>query len=166
MARISQYVAIAFFAGLGVGVGSIDRNARSATPEQSHTRAADLAAIERLHKADVETTLTQDPALLTKLWSEGGANFGFPGPPVVGIRDIGSAYAKFRAEHPDFQVLKYAPVIDEIQIVDEWAIEVGNFGGTFKMSAKDEPVTVQSKGMRVLKRQQDGSWKFAIVGLK
>jgi ketosteroid isomerase-like protein len=34
------------------------------------------------------------------------------------------------------------------------------------MSAKGEPVTVQSKGMRVLKRQQDGSWKFAIVGLK
>ncbi|HET8967184.1 MAG TPA: nuclear transport factor 2 family protein [Candidatus Acidoferrum sp.] len=125
-----------------------------------------MAAIEKLHQADIEATLTQDPASLTKLWSEGGANFGFPGPPVVGIRDMGSAYAKFRAEHPDFQVVKYAPVINEIQIVDEWAIEAGDFGGIFKMSAKDEPVTVRSKGMRVLKRQQDGSWKFAIVGLK
>jgi hypothetical protein len=36
----------------------------------------------------------------------------------------------------------------------------------YKMSAKEAPVPVQSKGMRVLKRQSDGSWKFAIVGLK
>jgi hypothetical protein len=34
------------------------------------------------------------------------------------------------------------------------------------MSPKDEPVSVSDKGVRVLKRQNDGSWKFAIVGLK
>jgi hypothetical protein len=79
---------------------------------------------------------------------------------------MGDAYVKFRVEHPDFLVLNYAPNIKEIQIVDEWAIEVGDFGATYQMSAKDSPVTVQSKGMRVLKRQSDRSWKFAIVGLK
>lgn len=166
MTRVSLYVTIAFLAGVGVEVGSLDRNTHSATPERSDARAAGLAAIEKLHRADVEATLTQDPAWLTKLWSENGANFGFPGPPVVGIKDMGDAYAKFRAEHAEFQVLKYAPEIRDIQIADGWAIEVGDFGGTFKMSAKDDPVTVQSSGMRVLKRQSDGSWKFAVVGLK
>jgi len=34
------------------------------------------------------------------------------------------------------------------------------------MSAKDNPVTIQGEGMRVLKRQSDGSWKFALVGLE
>jgi hypothetical protein len=76
------------------------------------------------------------------------------------------AYEKFRADYPDFHVLKYAPDIKEVQIADGWAIEVGNFAGTYKTSAKDNPVTVKGEGMRVLKRQSDGSWKFALVGLK
>jgi hypothetical protein len=37
---------------------------------------------------------------------------------------------------------------------------------TLKMSAKDDPITVQQKLVRVLKRQSDGSWKFALVGQK
>jgi len=43
---------------------------------------------------------------------------------------------------------------------------VGDFGGTYKISAKDNPVSTEGKGVRVLKRQSDGSWKFAVVGLK
>jgi len=35
-----------------------------------------------------------------------------------------------------------------------------------KCQAKDKPVNVNDNGMRVLKRQNDGSWKFAVVGLK
>jgi hypothetical protein len=35
------------------------------------------------------------------------------------------------------------------------------------MSAKEDPVSVPStKAMRLLKRQSDGSWKFALVGMK
>ena len=31
---------------------------------------------------------------------------------------------------------------------------------------KENPVSAQGEGMRVLKRQTGGSWKFALVGLK
>lgn len=55
---------------------------------------------------------------------------------------------------------------NEIQIADGWAIETGDFAGTYKMSAKENPVSAQGEGMRVLKRQTGGSWKFALVGLK
>ena len=80
---------------------------------------------------------------------------------------MGEAYAKFRKDYPEFKVLKYAPVITEVQIVDgSWAIEVGTFDATFRTSAKDQPVSVSDKGVRVLKKQADGSWKFAVVGLK
>jgi len=155
---------LTFLAGLGIGF--FGRSAGLGTLLRSDTRAADLAAIEKLHRADVEATLTQDPRDLTKLWSVDGVNLGFPGPPVVGIKAIGEAYEKFRADYPEFKVLKYAPHIKDVQVADGWAIEVSYFEATYKMSAKDNPVSMQDKGLRVLKRQSDGSWKFALVGLK
>ncbi len=164
MRRTSVFVTIAFLAG--VGIGYFARGAGLGTLLRRNTRAADLAAIEKLHKADVEATLTQDPSALTVLWSDDGVNLGFP-QPVVGIKAMGEAYAKFRAEHPDFKVLKYAPDIKEVQIVDGWAIEWGYTEATYKMSSKDNPVNFpRTQGMRVLKRQSDSSWKFALVGLK
>lgn len=163
MRRISVFVAIAFLAGLGVGFfagGSYPRIL------QRKAHAADLAAIEELHRADVTATLTQDPSALTTLWSDDGVNLGFPGAPVVGIKAMGEAYAKFRADYPDFQVLKYAPNSKDLQVADGWAIEVIYGESVYKLSAKDNPVTVGGEALRVLKRQSDGSWKFALVGLK
>jgi ketosteroid isomerase-like protein len=138
----------------------------AAAPAASGTRASDLAAIEELHKADFEATLTQDPSMLTRLWSDDGINLGFAGGPVVGIKAMKEAYDKFWAENKEFKVLKYVPLITEIQIVDGWALEVGNVTATYKMNAKVDPVSVDDKVMRLLKRQSDGSWKFALVGLK
>lgn len=42
---------------------------------------------------------------------------------------------KFRSEHPDFQVLKYAPHLRDVQIADGWAIEVGYVAGTYKKAS-------------------------------
>jgi uncharacterized protein (TIGR02246 family) len=164
MRRRIIFVGSAVLAALGTGFFA--RSAHTATNAPGDPYAADLAAIEKLHRADVEATLTQDPAYLTRLWSDDGVNLGFPGAPVVGIKALGEAYAKFRIDHPNFTVLKYTPNIKEVRIVDGWAIEVGDIAATYKMSAKDDPVSVNDKGMRVLKRQTDGSWKFALVGLK
>jgi hypothetical protein len=44
---------------------------------------------------------------------------------VVGLKALKEMYEKFRADYPDFKVVKYAPMIAEVQIVDGWAIEVG-----------------------------------------
>jgi hypothetical protein len=63
-------------------------------------------------------------------------------------------------------VLKYSTEITNVQIADGWAIEVGNVEALYRTSAKDEPVNLKDTGMRLLKRQSDGSWKFALVGLK
>jgi uncharacterized protein (TIGR02246 family) len=163
MRRTAVFVTIAFVAGLGIG--SFARIPMG-TLQRKETYAADLAAIEKLHKADVAATLTQDPSALTTLWSDDGVNLGFPGPPVVGIKAMKEAYEKFRADYPDFQVLKYAPEYKDVQVADGWAIEMIHGESKYKMSAKDNPVTVEGKSMRVLKRQSDGSWKFALVGLK
>lgn len=129
----------------------------------SDTLATDRAGIEKLRKADIDATLTQDTSALTTLWSDEGVNLQSPAGPVVGLKALTELYAKFRIEHPEFKVLKYSPEFKDLQIVDGWAIESVDANGTFKMTAKDEPVTVQQKLLRVLKRQSDGSWKFALV---
>jgi uncharacterized protein (TIGR02246 family) len=164
MTRTILLLTIAFLAGLGVGYYA--RSAGLGVHHKTDPHAADLAAIERLHKADVAATLTQDPTSMTSLWSDDGVNLGAAGTPVVGIKAMGEMYQQFRAANPDFKVLNYVSDIKEIQIAGDWALEVGNVQATYKLSAKDAPVNVNDKGMRLLKRQSDGSWKFALVGLK
>jgi hypothetical protein len=82
---------------------------------------------------------------------------------IVGLKALKERYGKFRIEHPEFKVLKYSPEFKDLQIVNGWAIEAGDTDATFKMSTKDDPVPIQQKFLRVLKRQSDGSWKFALV---
>jgi uncharacterized protein (TIGR02246 family) len=158
MRRTSVFVTISSLAGLGISffLGGAYRGML-----QRKTHAVDLAAIEKLHKADVEATLTQDPSLLMNLWSDDCVKLGVPGPAIVGRKAMQEVYEKFRADYPDFKVLKYAPEIQDVQIADGWAIEWVYSEATFKMSAKDNPVSMRRKDLRVLKRQSDGSWKFA-----
>jgi uncharacterized protein (TIGR02246 family) len=165
MRRTPMLLAIAFLAGLAGGYFA--RSARMSTLHEREARAADLVAIRKLHQADIDATMTQDLNALTTLWSDDAVNLGFPGPPVVGIKAMKEAYEKFKKDYPEFQVSRYANEMKEVQIADGWAIEISDSEATFKMSAKGNPVIVpRTRGMRLLKRQNDGSWKFAAVGLK
>jgi hypothetical protein len=158
-------VGLAFLAGVGIGLPA--RNSRALAMTQGKTRAVDLAAIEKLHKADVEATLKQDPIYLDQLWSDDCIKVDGPNGPVIGLKAMKEMYAKVKSDYPEFKVLKYTNDVTDVQIVANWAIEVGYSKATYQMSAKDKPVIVpRTQGMRVLKRQSDGSWKFAVVGLK
>jgi len=165
MRRTPVLLAIAFL--IGFGGGYLARSDRMSRPHGGGARAADLAAIRKLHQADIDATMTQDISVLTTLWSDNAVNLGFPGPPVVGMKAMKEAYEKFKKDYPEFQVLRYANEMTQVQIADGWAIEMSDSEATFKMSAKGDPVIVpRTRGMRLLKRQSDGSWKFAAVGLK
>jgi uncharacterized protein (TIGR02246 family) len=163
MRRTSLVTILVFVAGLGIGYF-----ARSAvgTLQQRYTHKADLAAIEKLHQEDIEVTLSQDAQGLIDVWSDDGVRIHEGSPPVVGKQAIGAENEKVHSQYPEFKVLKYTTEITNVQITDGWAIEVGNVEAIYRMSAKDEPVNLRDTGMRLLKRQSDGSWKFALVGLK
>jgi hypothetical protein len=159
------FVTIAFVVGLAIGL--FTRRAEPQPTPQATAHTADLAAIDRLHKADVAATLTQDPTAMTNLWSEDGVKIDGPNGPIVGKKAMQDLYVKTRTGFPEFKVSKYSTDIKELQIVDGWALEVGDTEATYQMSAKEGPIVVpRTQGMRVLKRQSDGSWKFALVGLK
>ena len=67
------------------------------SPHRTDTRAADLAAIEKLHREDIEVTLSQDPKGLIDEWAEDGVRFTPGSPPAVGKQAIGAENEKFQA---------------------------------------------------------------------
>jgi len=155
--------------GLLVGVigGHFLCHEKVDAPAASHASAADLAAIGKLHQQDIDVTLTQNPNGLEELWSEDGVRLQPDGTVVVGRKAIGADNEKFWAANPGFKVLRYEPDLQHFSmaVADGWAVETGTLAATFKMSVKDEPVKTNIKTLRLLQRQTDGSWKFALVKL-
>jgi len=161
MRRTFTFVTIAF--AIGLGTGYLARSAGIGTTQRSDTHAADLAAIEKLHEKNIEVTLSQDPQGLLDLWTEDGVLLEPGSPPVVGKQAIQIYNEKGHAANPGFKVLSYAPTFKEIQIADGWAYEWGETDAKFQLSPDSPPVSMHGKGVRVMRRQSDGSWRFALV---
>ena len=160
MKRTSLITILVFVAGLGIGYF-----ARGAvgTLQQRYTHKADLAAIEKLHQTDIEFTRSQDYKRLMDIWSEDAVRFMPGSPPDVGKQAIQATNEKFGAEYPGFKVLSYTAKYKNIQIEDGLACEWGEHESQFKMSPEAPPASFSGKGLHVLKRQSDGSWKFALI---
>jgi uncharacterized protein (TIGR02246 family) len=150
---------LVFVAGLGIGF-----SARSAMGViQRRTHAADLAAIEKLHQEDIAATLTQDPKGLEDIWAEDAVRFNPGGSPTVGKQAIRAENDKVRAQYPSFKVLRYAAKYQNIQIADGLACEWGEHHAEYKASAEGPQASFDGKGLDVLSRQSDGSWKFEVL---
>jgi ketosteroid isomerase-like protein len=59
------------------------------------------------------------------------------------------------------QSLSYTPDIRDAQIAGDWAFEWGYFDASSTASAQAKPTSVRGKRLRIMRRQPDGSWKFA-----
>jgi uncharacterized protein (TIGR02246 family) len=160
MRRMFVFVTIAFLVGLGIGY--FTRGA-AGTLQQRYTHKADSAAIEKLHQEDIEATLTQNPKGLVDIWTEDAVRFNPGGTPAVGKQAIGAENEEVRTQYPGFKVLSYAAKYKNIQIEDGLACEWGEHKGVYKLSAEAPPASFSAKGLHVLKRQSDGSWKFALI---
>ena len=158
MRRASLFAVVAFLAGLGIGFLGRSPDTRKLQPMD--TRAADLAAIEKLHQEDIAATLSQDPNLLVDIWTEDGVRLGDDRPATVGKKAIRAENEKAPA---GLTILSYVPEIKELQIGDGWAFEWGYFEANYKLSPEGEPLSYRAKILRVLMRQSGGSWKFARV---
>jgi uncharacterized protein (TIGR02246 family) len=160
MKRISVFVTIGFLAGLAIGY-----YARGAigTLQQRYMHKSDLAAIEKAHQGDIEATLTQDPKKLIDLWAEDAMNFIPGSPPAVSKQAIEAEHEKFRAQYPGFKVLSYTAKYKNIQVEDGLACEWFEREGDYKLSPESPPTSWHAKGLDVLQRQSDGSWKGVMV---
>jgi ketosteroid isomerase-like protein len=156
MRHTSLVTILVFVAGLDIGYFA--RSALTATLERK-----DLAAIEKLHQKDIEVTLSQDPKGLMDIWTEDAVRFNPGSTPAVGKQAIGAENKTVHAQYPVFRVLSYAAKYKNIQIEDGLACEWGEHEGQYKLSPEVPPASFSAKGLHVLRRQSDGSWKFAVI---
>jgi len=99
------------------------------------------------------------PDRLTDLWAEDGVAF-FPGsPPAVGKQAIGAEEEKFHAQYPGFKVLSYTSKYKNLQVENGLACEWFEKKDEYKLSPESPSASWHAKGLVVLKRQSDGSWK-------
>jgi len=67
------------------------------------------------------------------------------------------------AKSPSVKEVKYVPDVRDVQVAGDVAYEWGYFDAAQKSSDQQAPVRVRAKLLRVMKRQVDGSWRFARV---
>ena len=126
--------------------------------EENHSSQEAKIGIERLHQQDVEATLSGKADDLAKLWDNEAVRIQ-PGRPVEIGKAVIYANDKRWEEHGGGSTLCYKAEIKDLQIVGDWAFEWGYF--SYKETGQDKPM--RGKVSRVMKRQPDGSWKFARV---
>src|SRR6059058_6365802 len=126
---------------------------------ESSSEEAARIAIERLHRQDVEATLSDKADELAKLWDSEAVRIQPGRPAEVGKPEIYANDKRWESKADRPKTLCYKSEIKDVQIVGDWAFEWGYF--TYKDSSNPKPM--RGKVLRVMKRQTDGSWKFARV---
>ena len=122
----------------------------------------DRQAIERLHQLDVETTLTDSADELAKLWDKDAVRLQAGGPAEVGKVQIYTDDERWQHDPKRPHSLSYKPDVKDIQLAGDWAFEWGYFTAAAQ-DVTGKTVSMRGKQLRVMKRQSDGSWKFARV---
>lgn len=124
---------------------------------------SDLQAIQKLHQQDIDATLAHDPQALADLFTDDAVLLEPGAPAVIGKPAILAENKKDSLEHPNTKIVSYKPEIKDLQVVDGWAFEWDTFEGSYKESDKAEVKSFRAKALRILRKQPDGSWKFARV---
>src|SRR5207247_9717663 len=115
--------------------------------------------IERLHQLDIEATLSDKADELAKLWDSEAVRIQPGRAAEVGKAVIYANDKRWESSADRAKTLCYKSEIKDIQIIGDWAFECGYF--SYKDSSNPKPM--RGKVLRVMKRQADGSWKFARV---
>lgn len=148
---------------LGAAFGIWRAAGRAAPHRAAAARDSDVQAIQKLHQRDIDATLAHDPQALADLFTDDAVLLEPGAPAVIGKPAILAENKKDSLEHPNSKVVSYKPKIKDLQVVDGWAFEWDTFEGSYKEAEKAEVKSFHAKALRILKRQPDGSWKFARV---
>jgi len=115
--------------------------------------------IELLHDQDVKATLSDSADELARLWDNDAVRIQPSSPVEVGKATIFANDKRWEAKADRPKTLCYKPEIKDVQIAGDWAFEWGYI--SYRDSSNAKPM--RGKMLRVMKRQPDGSWKFARV---
>jgi len=130
-------------------------------PPATHSVKQDMKGIERLHEQDKEATLADSADLLAKLWDKDAVRFHMTRPAEIGAAVIAADDKQWEMSSGRERSLCYDQEIQDIQIAGDWAFEWGY--GSYKIAKGDKESVQYGTTMRVMKRQSDGTWRFARV---
>jgi ketosteroid isomerase-like protein len=131
---------------------------------QDRSAQRDKDGIERLHQQDKDATLSDRADELAKLWDTDAVRIQPGRPAEISKAVIYANDKRWEASTGRERTLCYDMEVQDLQIAGDWAFEWGYF--SYKVSKDGKQTTGQGKVMRVMKRQTDGSWKFArVMGL-
>jgi uncharacterized protein (TIGR02246 family) len=119
------------------------------------------AEIEKLHKADREASLNGDLATLITLMTDDCVLLPPGKPPIVGKDAIQEYFNEQKEQLRDIEITEYIHDFQEIKICGNWAYEWGYFSNTAKPVDGGEIIKGRGKLFRILKLQEDGSWKVS-----
>ena len=127
----------------------------------NRTVEQDRAGIERLHQQDVAATLSDSADQLAKLWDRDAVRFPLTRPVEIGAAVIYADDKQWEMSNGREHTLCYDMEVQDIQIAGDWAFEWGY--GSLKSTKAGKVSIFYATVMRVMKRQPDGSWRFARV---
>jgi ketosteroid isomerase-like protein len=133
----------------------------SAPPATHPSVQQDMKGIDRLHQQDKEATLSDSAEQFAKIWDKDAVRFNRTRTAEIGAAEIYADDKQWEMSSGRERSLCFDLEIQDIQIAGDWAFEWGY--GSYK-TAKGDKVSVQyGQLMRVMKRQSDGTWRFARV---
>lgn len=129
------------------------------TPHPAPLRPSDdEQAIRKLTEDWLAAVRAKDVARLSAMVTD-DAVFLPPGfPPIRGKAGVETMYRSF---FPQFSSVEQTVSIEELQVAGDWAFAWGAEKFTMVPKAGGAPIEIEGKGMSILRRQPDGSWKFA-----
>jgi ketosteroid isomerase-like protein len=149
------------FGGTLLTIMMLVAGAVSAPPTPHPSVKQDMEGIERLHEQDRDATLSDSADQLAKLWDKDAVRFHMTRPAEIGAAVIDADDKEWEMSSGRERSLCYDLEVQDIQITGDWAFEWGY--GSYKI-AKGDKVSVQyGTVLRVMKRQSDGTWRFARV---
>ncbi len=133
-------------------------HAAEAHPQPSEEE--DQKAIQELHQREIAASLALDVDKLVLLWDDGIVSLPQGSPPVVGLEANRARLAKERDRMANVEILGYEQQWDEVRIVGEFGFEYGSITSRVRPENAKQETSLTLNVMRVLKRQDDGSWKI------
>lgn len=129
----------------------------SAKAEQSTDEAADIAAIRSLEKKFTASYLERDWDAFSALFADDGMWMPPNRSPLVGEEAWWSMIGPFWG----FKPAEAVSTIDEIIVSGDLAIERHHEYTVYRPADGGEPTISHNKGIHVLQRQADNSWRIA-----
>ena len=118
----------------------------------------DRDAIRQLTEDWISAVSAKDIASLTGMVTE-DVVFLPPGfPPIRGRQAVDAMYRSF---FPQFSRVEQTVSVEEVEVAGDWAFSWGSESLVLDPMGGGPPIQLQGKGMSVMRRQPDGSWKFA-----